>query len=85
MAEESALRSDSDSSPDLGDKWRYGCPKSPVRGSGGDDWAGSEGTSSLEDYEHNVDNLALEVVGQNLSSEVVSLFSQRIGSSDGWH
>ena len=27
-------------------------------------WAGSEGTSSFEDHEHNVDNLALEVVGQ---------------------
>ena len=30
MAEENALRSDSDSSPDLGEMWRYGCPKSPV-------------------------------------------------------
>ena len=72
MAEENALRSDSDSSPDLGDMWRYGCPQSPVWG--GNEWAGSEDASSLEYYEHNVDNLAIEVVGQNWSSEVISLF-----------
>ena len=37
-------------------------------------WAGIEGTSSLEFYEHNVGNLALEVFGQIWSSEVISLF-----------
>ena len=52
--------SDGDSSPELRDMWKYGCPKSPVWSSGGDECAGSEGTSSFEDYEHNVDNLALE-------------------------
>ena len=66
MAEETSLG--------LGDMCRYGCPKSPGWSSGGFDWAGSEGTYSFEDYEHNVDNLALEVVGQKLSGEVVSLF-----------
>ena len=35
---------------------------------------GSEGTSSFEDYEHNVDNLAIEVAWQTWSSEVISLF-----------
>ena len=40
----------------------------------GVEWAGSEGTSSLEHHEHNVGNLALEVVGQNWSSEVISVF-----------
>ena len=39
------------------------------------DWTGSEDASSLEYREHNVDSLALEVVGQNWSSEVISLFS----------
>ena len=34
----------------------------------------SEDTSSEEYCEHNVDNLATEVVGQNGSSEVISLF-----------
>ena len=76
MSEENALRSDSDFAPDFGDMWRYSCPKSPMLSSDCVEWAGSEGTqySSLEYYEHNVDNLALEVVGQNRSSEVISLF-----------
>ena len=69
MAEENALPSSSDSSP-----WRYGCPKSPVWSSNGVERAGSEDASSLEHYEHNVGNLAIEVDGQNWSSEVVSLF-----------
>ena len=56
-----------------GDMWKYGCPKSSVWSSNGVEWAGSEGTSSLVSYEHNVGNLALEVVGQNWSSEVISL------------
>ena len=34
----------------------------------------SEDASSVEYYEHNVDDLAIEVVGQNWSSEVISLF-----------
>ena len=51
-------------------------PKSPVwsSGGGGFDWPGSEGTSSLEDNEHNADYFALEVLGQDWSGEVVSLF-----------
>ena len=61
MAGEDALRSDSDLSPDLGDMWRYGCPESRMWSSDGVEWAGSEGISSLECCEHNVDNLALEV------------------------
>ena len=49
--------------------------KDPVwGGSNGVEWAGSEGTSSLEHHEHNVGTLALEVVGQSWSSEVISLF-----------
>ena len=53
--------------------------KSPVWSSGGDEWAGSEGTPSFEDYEHNVDNLALEIVGQ-IGQVKWCLFSWRIGS-----
>ena len=52
----------------------YGCPKSPVWSGDGHEGERSEGTSSFEDYEHNVGNLAIEVVGQNWSSEVISLF-----------
>ena len=60
MAEESALRSDRDSSPDLGEMWKRGCPNSLVWS--GEDYDGvrSEVTSSEEYHEHNVDNLALE-------------------------
>ena len=83
MAEDNALRSDSDSSPDFGDMWMYGCPKSPVWSGEGYDGERGEVASSEEHYEHNVDNLAIEVVGQNWSSEVISL-SWRIGRSGGW-
>ena len=75
MAED-ALRSNSDSSLDFGDMWRYGCPKSPV-------WAGSGGTPSLKSYEHNVGNLAVEVVTQNWSSEVISFFLRGLGGRAG--
>ena len=63
MAEESALRSDRDSSPDLGDMWMYGCPRSLV-------WSddGFEKERSEEYCERNVDNLAIEVDWQNWSS-----------------
>ena len=74
MADENAFRSSSDSSPDLGDMWRYGCPKSPVWSSNGVEWAGSKDASSLEYHKHNVGNLTIEVVRQNWSSEVISLF-----------
>ena len=47
MVEENALRSDSDSL-DLGDMWRYGCPKKSVWGGKGVEWAGSGDASSLE-------------------------------------
>ena len=72
------------SSPDLGDMWRYGYPKSPVCSSNGVDWAGIEDASSFEYHEHNVGSLTTEVVGQNWSSEVISL-SLKIGSLGGWH
>ena len=73
MAEENAFRSNSDS-PDFGDMWMYDCPKSSVWSSGGINWAGSESTSSFEEYEQNVESLALEVIGQNWRGEMVSLF-----------
>ena len=52
----------------------YGCPKSPVRSGDGFEGERSESTSTLEYYEHTVDNLAIEVVRQNSSSEVIPLF-----------
>ena len=65
MAEENVLRSDRDSSPDLGEMWKYGCPKSPAWSDEGFEGERSEDTSSEEYYEHSVDNLTIEVVGHN--------------------
>ena len=43
--------------------------------SGIDDyWTESEGTSSSEEYEHKVESLALEVIRQKWSGEMVSVF-----------
>ena len=65
MAEENALRSDRDSAHDLGEMWKYGCPKSPVWSGDGFEGERSEETSSVEYHGHTVDNFAIEVVGQN--------------------
>ena len=71
MVEENALWLGSDLSPDLGDLWRNGCPKSP-------EWISSGPTSEadygFEFYEHDVENMAIEVIGQDRSSKVISLF-----------
>ena len=61
-------------SPDLGDMWRYGCPKSLDWGSDGESWSASEGLSSSDSREHNVESLALNVIGQSWLGEKVSLF-----------
>ena len=57
--------------------------KSPVWSGDGFEGRRSEDTSSVEYDELNVDNLAIEVVGQNWSS-CWSLFSWRIGTSGVW-
>ena len=45
-----------------------------------------EDTSSVEYYEHNVDDLAIEVAGQNCSSEVMDhSFPGGLGGRAGWH
>ena len=54
--------------------WKYGCPKSQVWSDDGLEEDRGEDASSVEYFEHNVDNFAIEVVGQNWSSEVISLF-----------
>ena len=70
------FRSDRDSSPDLlGEMWKYGCPTRPVWSDDGFEEERGEDASSVEYYEHTVDILAIEVVGQNWSSQVISLFS----------
>ena len=74
MAEENASVSSGSLSPRLGDTWRYGCPKSPDWDSDVDSWTDSEGTSSSQLCEHNVESPALHIIGQNWSGEKISLF-----------
>ena len=50
-------------SPDLEDMWRYGCPKSPDWDGSVGSWTESEGTSSSDQCEHNVESLAVNVNG----------------------
>ena len=57
-------------SPDLGDMWKQGCPKSL-------EWISSCSTSETscgEEYEHDNECQAVEVIRQDLSSDVVALF-----------
>ena len=57
--------------------------RSPVWSGDGFEGERSEDTSSVEYYEHNVDYLAIEVVGQKWSSEVISLFLGGVGGRAG--
>ena len=57
-------------SPVLGDMLRYGCPKSPDWNGNVGSWTESEGTSSSEQYEHNVASLP----GKDPSGEEMSVF-----------
>ena len=59
-------------SPDLGDVWRYGRPKSPDWDV--ESWTESEGTSSSDQRGHNVENFALNVLRQDQPGEKISLF-----------
>ena len=61
-------------SPDLQEMWKCGCPKSPVWSDDGLEEERIEDAQSVEYFEHNVDNLAIEVVGQHWTSEAISLF-----------
>ena len=79
MAEENALWLGSDLSPDLGDLWRNGCLKSPERISSRPT---SEADCGFKFYEHNVEIMAIEVIGQDRSGQVISL-SWRIGGLAG--
>ena len=62
-------------SPDLGDMWRYGYPKTALTGMATlGHGRKSEGTSSSEQCELNVGSLALNVMGQDQPGDKVSLF-----------
>ena len=46
-------------------------------------WTESEGTSSSEQCEHIVESFALNAMGQDQSSEKISLFPGRLGTCEG--
>ena len=74
MAAEGASGSSGSQLPDLGTAWRDGCPRSRGRDSDVDFWTEGGGAPREEVYEHNNERRALEVIGQDWSSEVVALF-----------
>ena len=74
MAADYEVGSGGSHSPDLGDMWRYGYPKSPDWDGNVGSWTESEGTSSSEQCEHNVGSFALNVMVQDQSGEMMSFF-----------
>ena len=73
LAAEGDARESGCQSPDSGDMWRQGCPKSP-------EWisscSASETSLGCEVYEPNNECRAIHVIGQDWSSEVVALFPE---------
>ena len=53
--------------------------KSPVWSDDGFEEERGEDASYVEYHEHNVDNLAIDIVGQHWTSEVISLFLGGLG------
>ena len=74
LAAEYEIVASGSQSPDLGDMWRYGCPRSPDWDGNVQSWTESKGTSSHEQRERNVESLAPNVMGQDQSGEKMSLF-----------
>ena len=62
--------------------WRDGSPKSPDWDSEVESWTGSEGTSSSEQCERNVESLALNVKGQEQSGEKISQQWEGLGACE---
>ena len=80
-AEEATFSSFSGLSPVvLTGMWRNSGPRNFFSDGGVGGWIESECIPYFDVYEHNFEGRALEVTGQDLSSEVVSLSFLRIGS-----
>ena len=62
LAADCEVGSSGGQSPDLGDTWRYGYPKSLDWNGNVESWTESEGTSSSEQCEHHVESLVLNVM-----------------------
>ena len=63
LAEEGRVESSGCRSPDLGDMWRYGCPKSPIWQGEDEAWPEDESVSLGVSRENNVCNGALRGIG----------------------
>ena len=83
----SASGSSGGQSPDLGHMWRYGCPESPEWDDDCESCSESEDLSSSDFREHNVEGLALHVIGINWAGEKVSLFleDRELARALSWH
>ena len=64
ITEEAASLSLSGIFAELGDRWRHGDPRNSLWKGDDGGWTESERTSSCEVYEHDVESLALEVLGK---------------------
>ena len=71
LRSEIKLGSSGSQSLDLGDMWKYGCPKNPIWSS---PCSASVTSGDDEEYGHNHECRAVEVMGQDWSSEVAALF-----------
>ena len=65
LGAEGEAESSCSQSPDLGDMWRHCCQKSPDWDIDGESWSESEGLSSSDFREHNVESFAVHVIGLN--------------------
>ena len=82
LAAEGEAGSSGSQSPDLGDMWRYGCPKSSDWDAGVEPRTESDGTSSSEQCEHNVESLALNAMGQDQSVEKTVVPVRKFGKME---
>ena len=76
ITEEATSSSSSGLSPELGGMWSFGGPRNSFWKGDEGGWTESDCTSSCEAHEHNVESVALEVIGQDLSSEGVSFCTE---------
>ena len=69
--------------PGLGDEWKMGCPKCPMRESEGEVWSEDESVSSTGSCECNVCNDALHVIGLQRAWWQDLTFPVRLGVGTG--
>ena len=84
LAEEGRGGESGSQAPDLGDAWRFGCPKSPMWESEGEAWSEDETVSSSDSREDTVCNEALHVIGLYGPGDKISLsLPEELGVCEG--